>query len=495
MRRTFATAQLSAVLGVLALAAGCQKEAAGTAPGPTPRASRSHVPAGEDPEVVAYANNKGWQLYDDEWQVDGKRIASLTVPGPDKPAAGKVHLTAEDYSMIARSKKARLLDLSDAEVTDDGLKVIAGAPALEAIFVGGEKVTDAGMKVLAGCKSLEMVGLVSTKKVTDEGVKELAALPNLHTLSLSGVTLTGAGFAAFAGSESLESVLLAKVNGLTDESVKHLNNLPNLNELSTGDGLGTDAVRAIVSKRMPDLFRCANSVIDDDLFATLVAKGWLYGPKSLSRHAPLVADRREHVGKIWVDGSRITDKGFQAVLDCTNAISVNLSGTKITDKTLQGLAAFGKLKLLALDETKVTAAGLQAVAGLPVEALSLQRCELSADEFKLFAKMPGLKELLLAGSKMKPEWLQHLGPLPNLRDLNLGHTGFNDSTVQYVASLPKLERLTLDGTELGDAGFQDLVKISTLKRLNVEGTKVTKEVYLKAKKEHPGLALTNHGYD
>ena len=64
-----------------------------------------------------------------------------------------------------------------------------------------------------------------------------------------------------------------------------------------------------------------------------------------------------------------------------------------------------------------------------------------------------------------------------------------------MQTLPELQELTLNDTNLGDAGFVELVKLPKIKSLFVDSTKVTKEVYQKAKKEHPNLFLYYYRFD
>ena len=59
--------------------------------------------------------------------------------------------------------------------------------------LGRTQVTDAGLKELAGLKSLQTLNLDFTK-VTDAGLKELAGLNSLQSLYLWGTKVTGAGF-------------------------------------------------------------------------------------------------------------------------------------------------------------------------------------------------------------------------------------------------------------------------------------------------------------
>ena len=50
-----------------------------------------------------------------------------------------------------------------AEVTDAGLKELAGLKSLQSLHLGNTKVTDAGLKELAGLKSLQSLDLVGTQ--------------------------------------------------------------------------------------------------------------------------------------------------------------------------------------------------------------------------------------------------------------------------------------------------------------------------------------------
>ena len=99
------------LLGLAAgLAAGCQKS--GTpSKGPTPDVDGGPdadgqlggKPAGEDPEVAAYFEKKGWRLVRDTRFSDYQTLIYLWVEGRDNPY-DELALTADDYRMIARSK-------------------------------------------------------------------------------------------------------------------------------------------------------------------------------------------------------------------------------------------------------------------------------------------------------------------------------------------------------------------------------------------------------
>jgi hypothetical protein len=470
---------------------------ANTTPGKdNPFAGLGKIPDNEDREVLAYVNSKGWKLYTDMRISDGKRLVYLSVEDKNKPFE-KVSLTGDDYKMIAKSKALQVLDLSKTECTDDGLKTVASIPQMEGIIVNGEQVTDAGVKALAQSKSLDNVMLMSTKKVTDAGIKALAALPKLQSLYLSFFSLTGSAFEAFAGSPTLTSVTLEYIDGFTDEGAKHLAKLPNLNELKIGGGFGEQkltsaGIKAIVASRVPARFEFDKKLIDDDLLQALVAKGWFPMTVSAGQKPPSTpADVRS----ISLDDSKVTDKGFAVLLNCTNADSLFLRHSGITDETLKKLGGFKKLDYLSLEKTKVGAAGLEAIAALPIKHIAMEGCELTEDAFKAFGKMPTLEELWLSNAKMKADWLKHIAKLPKLKELNLMSADFDDAAAKNLASLSSLQSLTVSNTSLGDAGFQELLKLPNLASLNVDGTKVSKDVYQKAKKDHPKIRLYFYSYD
>jgi hypothetical protein len=69
--------------------------------------------------------------------------------------------------------------LSGTDVTDAGLKDLAGLKQLQWLNLTKTQVTDAGLKHLAGLKQLRLLLLTNTK-VTDKGIADLKkALPNL----------------------------------------------------------------------------------------------------------------------------------------------------------------------------------------------------------------------------------------------------------------------------------------------------------------------------
>jgi hypothetical protein len=452
-------------------------------------------PASEVQEVSEYFKKKGWALNKDIRISDYKRLVYLVVQDRAKPF-DSVILTPDDYAMIGRSKTVQALDLRQVKVSDEGLKTVAAIPQLQSIIVKGEEVTDAGLKAIAGCSSLDDVAIISAPKVTDAGIRELAALPKLRSLTLMFMSLKGTGFETFAGHKSLAALDLMFVEGFTDEGAKHVAKITGLTKLNLGTGskLTTAGVKTIVENHLPARFEFDKKLLDDDLLTTLVAKGWLYGPtpQGALEKKPATAAEVKHLN---LERSQVTDRGMRAVLGFTNITSLFLAETQITDETFKQLSAFKKLTYVSMGKTKVTAAGLQGLADLPIRHLSLEGCDLSEHVFRVIGKIKSLEELWLGESKMSPAWIEHLGALPKLKDLNLRGAAFDDAAAKWVAKMPTIQSLSLNSTNLGDAGLRDLLTLPALRTLYLDGTKVTKPVYLQAKKDHPKVYIQYATHD
>jgi hypothetical protein len=121
---------------------------------------------------------------------------------PGKPVvgvsfAGSTELTDKGLKEVAGAlaalKDLKWLDLSRTQVTDTGLKEVAGLKGLQKLRLPATEVTDAGLKHLKKLKELRELDL-SITKVSDKGVKELADLKTLRRLSLLGSGVTDKGF-------------------------------------------------------------------------------------------------------------------------------------------------------------------------------------------------------------------------------------------------------------------------------------------------------------
>jgi Leucine rich repeat len=81
---------------------------------------------------------------------------------------------------------------SKEQISDEGLKNLAGMTNLRSLNLCGTNTTDAGLKYLGGMKDLQNL-LLSSTKVTDAGMEDLMKLPKLQSLMLYDTQVTDTG--------------------------------------------------------------------------------------------------------------------------------------------------------------------------------------------------------------------------------------------------------------------------------------------------------------
>ena len=115
--------------------------------------------------------------------------------GPlDKIVAGERHLTLtgwdqHDYSVIAMRPDTIVLQMANADVTDETLQYIKGMSRLRELDLNNSQITDAGLAVITELPELRDLRLARTK-ITDEGFhKHLMEKKSLMSLELTGTAV------------------------------------------------------------------------------------------------------------------------------------------------------------------------------------------------------------------------------------------------------------------------------------------------------------------
>jgi Leucine-rich repeat (LRR) protein len=110
---------------------------------------------------------------------------------------GGIKVTDLGLAKLARLKKLRLLDISGAQITPTGLKVLESLPRLERLNLWNCKnLNDSAAPVLAAIPSLTYLDLSETL-VGDATLESLASLPHLKSLYLTDTQVTPAAVDAF----------------------------------------------------------------------------------------------------------------------------------------------------------------------------------------------------------------------------------------------------------------------------------------------------------
>ena len=122
-------------------------------------------------------------------------LIRFTSLGPlEKTVAGERHVTLtgwdrKDYSAIANRTDTIVLQMANADVTDETLRYLAGLKQLRELDLNNSQITDAGLKELSELPNLRDLRLARTK-ITDDGFRQyLLGKENLMNLDLTGTSV------------------------------------------------------------------------------------------------------------------------------------------------------------------------------------------------------------------------------------------------------------------------------------------------------------------
>jgi len=121
---------------------------------------------------------------------------------------------------LAKSPWIISLDLSNSDIKDDDLAVLANMTQLEYIYLeGNPKLTDAGIAHLAKCTKLRHLELRQTS-VTGSGFAALAACQELRTIDLTQCPVTDETVVQIPHFAVLDNIYLGGTR-ITDTGARH----------------------------------------------------------------------------------------------------------------------------------------------------------------------------------------------------------------------------------------------------------------------------------
>jgi len=201
--------------------------------------------------------------------------------GPD--AFGSVwrvdlHQGKADKALVAQIavlKELTTLDLSNADIDDEGVRQIAHLP-LRVLWLQSTHITDASAATISRIKTLDFLMLNATG-VSDRFLEQLEPLPALEKLGLRGSRVTGAGMKFLARHPSLKEldVYWTKVDDAGVEALSHCQSLTRLGLSMTG--ITNDVLQYL--EKLPSLAELdltANRPITKEAVQTFQTKHPLY---------------------------------------------------------------------------------------------------------------------------------------------------------------------------------------------------------------------------
>jgi hypothetical protein len=152
-------------------------------------------------------------------------------------------------AQIAVLKELRRLDLSNADIDDDGLRRIGHLPLRE-LWLQETKITDTSAATLSRFKSLNFLQLNATS-VSDVFLERLDPLSELEDLGLRGTHVTGAGMKYLSRHPKLKKVDVYMTE-VDDSGVAHLVTCQSLNRIGLSMTKVSNAVFQYLDK-LPNL--------------------------------------------------------------------------------------------------------------------------------------------------------------------------------------------------------------------------------------------------
>jgi len=309
-------------------------------------------------------------------------------------------------------------------------------------------VTDEGLRVVAGLKSLERLALPDP--VTDEGLAHVATLPALKALHFKTNRVTDAGLVHLAKIQTLEELELGGEK-LTNRGLGNLKRLPSLQYLMLwGDSIDGRALQHLSGMKSLRILHLGHrNVTDDDL-------AWVGRMRGLER--------------LNLHNTNVTDAGLKHLRSLPalkmNDHSKNVNNPRfpmphprISDARMLDLTPLRTLELVHLPNCALTDAGLIRLAGLP----HLRDLEIPIPAFRDAKDCPRF---------YTAKGLARLAEVDTLECLHIGGPGITDEAMTHIAKMNNLRRLVLFSGQVTNEGLARLRKLRKLDNMDlyVEGT-------------------------
>jgi internalin A len=128
----------------------------------------------------------------------------------------------DEYELVA-------LDLHDSPVTDNDMLPVLACTQLQMVNLSGTQVGDAGLACLRNLVGVRELWLTGTN-VSDEGIKMIAGFGHLKSISLARTQVSDAGLKQLESLTELE-ILHVGETSISDEGLRHLRGLGHLREV------------------------------------------------------------------------------------------------------------------------------------------------------------------------------------------------------------------------------------------------------------------------
>lgn len=429
-----------------------------------------------------------------DWSVALHALEQSTAPGLD----GCGQMTDAMLGDVRRVEHLARLDLSGSKaVSDEGVRALAGLPALRHLYLGGTAITDRALEVLRTLPALESISLWATR-VTDAGMDALRHCDALRSVNLAGTAAGDAAVRALAGKPHLHTFHSGQ--GLTDAGLAALHDWP---VFKTWQG-GAETMALLSYDAGPNYLNLRGRLSDrglhrlqglDGLFALNVdardlefTAAGIASLKSLPRLGWLAADAKDdwmpHIAampRLRFLGAQDTTAGDEGFVALGRSRSIEyIWGRRCHNLGTRGFLALAGMPALRALSVSCLNVGDEGLAALPRFAAlrELMPMDVPDEGYRHIGRCARLESLVLMYCRDTTDAAtEHLVNLPSLRSYFNSHTTITDRTPELLSRVESLERITFDNCHrLTNAGVAHLARLPRLTHLRVNSHGVTPAV-------------------
>ena len=165
---------------------------------------------------------------------------------------------------------------------------------------------------------------------------------------------------------------------------------------------------------------------------------------------------------------------------------------QIDDEDIRQLAALTELHSLAIPHAKnVTNESMEVIAKVPgLRNLDLAGVSIDNEGLKPLRNHPTLQRLVLNESRVTDDGLETVATIPNLNTLELYRCFITDEGCRHIGRMRNLVKISLDSTPVSDRGLIHFYQLENLRRLQVWDTQVTEEGKRAFERRMPNVEIT-----
>jgi Leucine Rich Repeat (LRR) protein len=427
----------------------------------------------EVPSSDAWLIEPRQTLNEKDWDTVIGLVRGMQIPGLG--ATGQ--MTDALLERLCKLDHLTYLDLHNStELTDAGLRHLAGLPRLQHLNLSCQQITDQGLEVLRHLPQLKTFELYHQGRVSDAGLANLAHCDHLEQVNLMG-TQTGDGvIEVLTGKARLRQFFAG--NNVTDAGLELLHEFP---VFKTWRG-GRPVISLLSFMAHPNyLWLNLKAPLTNSGLANLAGLDGLYAVNLFGTkgHAPFDSSN-----------SAITAAGLDHLAGLPNLGWLGCCAQLCTDEAMHHISRMPHLRFLMCQDAIAGDNGFVELSrSHSIEYIWGRRCyNLTGHGFAALRAMPALRGLSVSCRNVDDEGLSALPGFPALREFmpmdvaddgfrHVGHCGqlealhcmycpeMTDAATGYIAGLSKLKSYQVWSAQITDRSLEILGRMSSLEHL------------------------------